>query len=147
MKLTNFDIISVAMSQYGIKENTSNTVHEEKILSYFHEIGHSWVKNDETAWCSAYWNWVIKKCDLTGTGKLNARSWLEAGEKVDIGNAVVGDTVVLWRTAPHSWKGHVGGYINHDNKFIYMIGGNQNNEVNISSYPISRVLEIRRISK
>lgn len=143
--MINKDIIEVALSQYGVTENTSSKVHNEKILSYFHETGHKWVKNDETAWCSAFWNWVISKCELKGSGKLNARSWLDVGEEVEIGNAKVGDTVVLWRSSPNSWKGHVGGYITHDSKYVYLIGGNQSNQVNIKPYLKSRILSVRRL--
>jgi hypothetical protein len=49
--------------------------------------------------------------------------------------------------------GHVGFYAgcdecdSYDNGKIYLLGGNQNDEVNLRSYPVDRVLGIRRVIK
>ena len=137
-------VINRALSQYGVKEipgQEDNPV----IVSYFSEIGHSWVKDDETAWCSAFANWVAKKENKAYSGKLNARSWLSVGKSVEVPE--IGDIVVLWRSSKSSWKGHVGFFINQDDKYIYILGGNQNNQVCIRPYPKDRLLEYRRLNK
>ena len=103
-------LIEIALSQYGVKEITGAS-HNPTVVQYFREIGHSWVKNDETAWCSAFANWVVKQAGLKGSGRLDARSWLLVGEKTD--TPQLGDIVVFWREKPTSWKGHVGFYIGH----------------------------------
>lgn len=135
-------VIDMALSQYGIKEIVGKS-HNKEVLKYFSEIGHSWVKNDETAWCSAFVNWVCKKVGKPYSGKLNARSWMDIGEKVDM--ADLGDIVVFWRESKDSWKGHVGFFIRETPSWIYVLGGNQNNQVKIQAYPKSRLLGYRRI--
>ena len=137
-------LLAIAMSQYGVTEIVGKR-HNPIILDYFKQIGHSWVQTDETAWCSAYMNWVALIAGMERTGKLNARSWLTVGQKID--NPKQGDVVIFWREKKSSWKGHVGLFIGytHDKKGIYVLGGNQNNMVNIKRYPTSRLLGFRRL--
>ena len=80
-------------------------------------------------------------CDAPYTGKLNARSWLDIG--METNNPQPGDVVVLWRESKNSWKGHVGFYINRVDDEIFILGGNQDNQVKISGYPSSRLLGYR----
>lgn len=137
-------IIQVALTQFGIKEIVGRE-HNPIVVNYFNEIGHSWVKDDETAWCSAFANWVALKANASMSNKLNARSWLNVGEEVK--EAQQGDVVVFWRESKNSWKGHVAFYVNETENFINVIGGNQSNGVNIKAYPKARLLGYRRIEK
>jgi uncharacterized protein (TIGR02594 family) len=137
-------VLDFALSQYGVKE-IKGEKHNEKIVKYFNEIGHNWVRDDETAWCSAFMNWCCMSVGVTRSGKLNARSWLNVGNGV--GSPIMGDGVVFWRDKKDSWKGHIGLYVNDlDDKYINILGGNQNNMVCIKPYPKERVLSYRRLS-
>ena len=135
-------VIDIALSQYGIKEIVGSG-HNKEVLKYFSEIGHAWVKNDETAWCSAFANWCCKKAGKAHSHKLNARSWLSVGSVID--NPELGDIVIFWRESKTSWKGHVAFFIRETPSWIYVLGGNQNNQVKISAYPKSRLLAYRRV--
>ena len=137
-----FEHLFVALSQFGVKEIVGGN-HNPVILDYFAQIGHDWVKDDETAWCSAFVNWVMKMSNKPYSGKLNARSWMDVGAPTD--NPVMGDIVVLWRESPDSWKGHVGIFIRRTVRHIYVLGGNQQNQVNILAYKSNRLLGYRRI--
>ncbi len=131
--------IEVALSQYGIKEIRGESDNPE-VLKYFDAIGFDGkALKDETAWCSAFVNWVCKTCDLPYTRRLNARSWLEIG--LPTTNPKQGDIVVLWRENKRGWKGHVGFYIRETKTHIYLLGGNQGNQVQIAPYPKTRLLE------
>lgn len=141
----NTKILTIALWQYGIAEFKGSKDNPE-ILKYFVALGFAIARfKDETAWCSAFANWVAKTAGYQYTGKLNARSWLQVGEKVT--QPQLGDVVVFWRENPKSWKGHVAFYIREDESNIYVLGGNQNNQVNIAPYPKSRLLEYRRLKK
>jgi len=131
-----------AMTQFGVKEIRGES-HNEIIVNYFKDIGHSWVDNDETAWCSAFINWCAFKEDLPLSKKLNARSWLEIGE--DVTEPETGDIVVFWREDVNSWKGHVGIYINEEGDYINTLGGNQSNSVCVKKYLKERLLAYRRV--
>ena len=136
--------IQLALSQVGIKEIVGLDDNPE-IIKYFDDIGFDGsALKDETAWCSAFANWVCFKSNLPMSGKLNARSWLTVGSKAT--TPITGDIVVLWRSSKDSWKGHVGFYVANRNGFIYILGGNQNNQVKISAYPEHRLLEYRVVT-
>ena len=118
--------------------------HNPKVLSYFVEAGHAWVKDDETAWCAAFVGAMLARGGLVGTGRLDARSYLGWGAPVEIKDARPGDLVVFSRGDPKGWQGHVGFYVDHDAKSVLCLGGNQRNQVNIASYGRDRLLGVRR---
>ena len=134
--------IEIALKEFGTKEFAGN-MHNPAILRYFKEIGHNWVKTDETAWCSAFVNYVCKKAGLPISGKLNARSWMNIGTEVT--EPKLGDVVIFWRESRTSWKGHVAFFINETNNKIHVLGGNQQNQVKISAYPKNRLLKYIRL--
>ncbi len=145
MKSKNDEILALALTQYGVEE-TVGGIHNATILNYFKEIGHDWVKTDETAWCSAFMNWVSFMTGSEMSRKLNARSWLNIGDEVT-GTPKPGDVVVFWRGSPNDWRGHVAIFINYDEdgKHVNVLGGNQRNMVCISPYDKGRILSIRRL--
>lgn len=134
-------LLSIALSQYGLRE-VPGAENNPEIMKFFHEIGQDWVQGDETAWCSAFINWCAKMEGLDYSGKLTARSWLNIGASCGIEEA---DIVIFWRESPTSWKGHVGIPIREWSGEIWTLGGNQSNMVNISPYPISRILNYRKL--
>jgi len=97
----------------------------------------------QTAWCAAYVNAVLGSQGVEGTGRLNARSFLDFGDEV--GEPSLGDIVVLSRGDPNGWQGHVGFYAGRgaDGK-IKILGGNQSQQVSVAEYDESRVLGYRR---
>ena len=137
-------VFNKALSVFGLKEQKGDA-HNKQILEFFEVCGHSWVKTDETAWCSAFANWCCKETGFVYSGELDARSWLQVGIKAI--TPQIGDLVVFWRESKESWKGHVGFWLNEDEKYIYCLGGNQHNKVCVSKYPKSQLLEYRRIQK
>ncbi|MFK7750852.1 MAG: TIGR02594 family protein [Kordia sp.] len=136
-------LIQKALSQYGVTE-VDGKVDNPQIIKYFDVLGYNGTKlHDETAWCSAFVNWVAKTENYTYSGKLNARSWLNVGESTAV--PAQGDVVILWRDAPNSWKGHVGFFVKQTKRYVYILGGNQNNRVSIKAYPKNRILDYRKL--
>ena len=142
----NSELIMKALSQYGVKEIPGD-INNQQILEYFKISGHSWVKDDDTySWCAAFLNWVAITCGYESTSTLLARDWLKVGKSTT--EPKVGDVVVLWRISKDSLYGHVGFYIGESTDgYVYVLGGNQSNMVNISLYPKYRVLGYRRLNK
>ena len=138
------NLITIALGQIGIKEFSGKRDNPE-VLKYFHDLGFDSQKiKDETSWCSAFMNWVAKTAGYEFSGGLNARSWLKVGKKIK--NPQVGDVVVFWRESEKSWKGHVGIYLREDSLKIYVLGGNQKNQVCVQPYWKAQLLGYRRIS-
>lgn len=137
------NIIQTALSQYGVKETVGSKDHPQ-IINYFTSLGFDGNKlHDETAWCSAYANWVAKTAGYEFSGQLTARSWLTVG--VSTATPEIGDVVVLWRESPKSWKGHVGFFIKETKRYVYVLGGNQSNKVCMKAYPKNRVLDYKKL--
>lgn len=132
--------LEVALQEYGTWEWQGGD-HNPRILQYFSEIGHNWVKDDETAWCAAFINWCLFKAGMPHTGRLDARSFLGYGEETE--KPVLGDLAIFWRIREKSVWGHVGFYISESPSYVYILSGNQNNQVNIQPYPKSRLLGYR----
>lgn len=118
--------------------------HNPKVVQYFADVGHEWVKDDETAWCAAFVGAMIERSGGNSTRKLNARSYLEWGEPVELADAKEGDIVVFSRGDPNGWQGHVGFFVKRVGTHIEVLGGNQSNQVNKQRYPVSRLLSVRR---
>jgi hypothetical protein len=91
---------------------------------------------------------------LPRSKNLRARSWLKVGRVIRLEDALpYNDVVILSRgenpppadviNAP----GHVGFYAGQEQEkdSVLMLGGNQNNEVNISPYAVNRILGVRRL--
>jgi len=108
-----------------------------------------------TAWCMAMVNACLGEVGKKGTGKLNARSGLDLGEKIDLEDAQEGDIAIFAR-GNSGWEGHIG-FINKvipkvGGPVLEIIGGNQtsdesgkSDEVNIARYTTQRLLGIRRV--
>jgi uncharacterized protein (TIGR02594 family) len=133
----------IAMAELGETEIAGTARNNKRIQSYLSVVG---LGNDpdETPWCSAFVNWVLKKAGVADiTGSAAARSWLKFGRSVKTKPEPF-DVVVFWRGEPNGWQGHVAFYISRSGDTIKVLGGNQGNAVSIASYPASRLLDIRR---
>jgi len=96
-----------------------------------------------TAWCAAFVNATLQQSGQTGTGKLNARSYMDWGQAVD--QPQRGDVAVFSRGDPSGWQGHVGFFDGYDdNGRIRVLGGNQGDAVSVASYDPASLLGFRR---
>ena len=139
-------IHSVAEGYLGLQE-FPGARHNERIVQMFAETGPGWVDDDDTPWCAAFVGSVLAQTGMQGTGQLNARSYLEWGEAVDLTRAKRGDIVVFWRVSRDGWQGHVGFYHGIDGNNILVLGGNQGNAVSVAPYSADRLLGVRRAAQ
>lgn len=110
-------------------------------ITQYHEPTNIRGYDDKAAWCSSFANWCMQQAGIAGTGSALARSWLEWG--VPLEQPRPGCVVVVTRDDPAGWKGHVGFYLRSDTEWIYLLGGNQLDEVREHFYPLSDVLGYR----
>lgn len=114
-----------------------------KVVAYFRDAGHAWVKDDETAWCAAFVGAMLKRAGMEGTGKLTARSYLEWGVPVELADAREGD-VLVFKRGTSAWQGHVTFFVRRAGTHIECLGGNQSDQVKVSRYPLVDLLGVRR---
>jgi len=129
---------AMAKTQMGIHE-IPGSKQEKKILEY-HQATSLKATDEETPWCSSFANWVVKQCGVEGTNSAAARSWMKWGRELK--QPVKGCIVVFSRTG----GGHVSFFDSQDKDFIYCLGGNQSDGVNISAYRKDRLLGFRGVA-
>jgi uncharacterized protein (TIGR02594 family) len=136
------DPMKIASSFSGLTETKDAKV----IASFIKKASGIDINPADTAWCAAFVNGVLGASGGTGTGKLNARSFLNWG--VPVTKPSQGDVVVFERGSAASGKGHVGFFIGTEMKdgkqYIKVLGGNQSDSVKESSYPADKLLGYRR---
>lgn len=123
----------------GIKEIPGKQ-HNQEILSLWEDAEiPGGASDDETPWCAAFVNGCLVRGNKAGTKSGLARSFmwdsnknnfdhLDAPEKYSIG---------VMKRGNSTWEGHVGFVADYDDKYVYLLGGNQKNAVNVSRYPRS----------
>lgn len=142
-------ILDVANAYFGYDERDSKQA--LALSEFFKKAGGLNLDPSTTAWCAGFANAVLGEAGFGGTGKLNARSFLNYGQAVE--SPQVGDIVVFSRGDPKGWQGHVGfiAGINKDGT-LQVLGGNQSTSesrgrgvsVNISTFSTDKVLGYRR---
>ena len=132
------ELIATAESMLGMNESS-----QRETLASFLQAGGTNIDPSKTAWCAAFVNATLAKTGLDGTGRLNARSFLDWGSEVT--EPQLGDIVVLSRGDPNGWEGHVGFFKGFDaNGDILILGGNQGDSVSVSAYSADKLLGYRR---
>jgi len=137
----------IAKSKLGLHEVRDNKKIREFLKSNSIK-GDINIDPSTTAWCAAFVNACEREGGYIGNGRLNARSFLTYGDKVELKNAQQGDIVVFARGGS-TWQGHVA-YLDKVVKdksgrtLIQTIGGNQSDSVSIGWYTVDRLLGIRR---
>jgi uncharacterized protein (TIGR02594 family) len=138
-------VLEKAMEHLGLRELPGGK-HNPAIVQMFADVGHEWVKDDETAWCAAFVGSVLKSAGLPHTGKLNARSYLGWGEAVLPKDAEPGDVMIFSRGDPNGWQGHVAFFVRREQTGYLVLGGNQSNAVTMQTYAFNRLLGVRRMA-
>ena len=96
---------------------------------------------DEDAWCSAAMNGWCYSIGVERSGSAAAISWADVGEPISLEDAIIGMDILVF---PH----HVGIYAGMKSKdLVKCLGGNQNNEVNVSPYLVSKLEAVRRLRR
>ncbi len=126
----------------GVSEY-SGALTNPKIEEMFSLSGSPWVHSDETPWCAAFVGACLRLSGFRSSNNLGARSYLNYGAPLE--EPVPGCIVVFWRGDPNDTsRGHVA-FLDHvDDKYVYALGGNQGNMVQVRPYDRNRVLAFRQ---
>lgn len=138
----------------GVKE-IAGAVHNPLVVAMLKLVAPG-VSDDETAWCSAFVNWVAWLLGCQRSNSLAARSWLKVGAEVWPGDARAGFHVVVLKRGGGNQPGpevtsgapgHVGFFdgFDPDGKRVWVLGGNQGNAVSRAAFPRADILGIREI--
>jgi uncharacterized protein (TIGR02594 family) len=111
----------------GIEENP-------RIIEYFQALrdGKAY-RDDRDDWSSPFVEWSLQQAGKSGPHSIKPNDWLGWGRLLK--SPVAGAIVIL------SFSGlqHVGFYFGEDSDFVRVLGGNQNDAVNVYRYPKTAV--------
>ncbi len=139
MEVTAFQLASRFI---GLKEIPGEN-HNPMILAML-KLHNEWPQEDEVPWCSAFVNFISFLLNLPGTKSLAAISWETTGRAISIEEAKKGFDIVVLRRG-EGWQRHVGFYSHHNKENVWLLGGNQNNQVNVAPFSIERISAVRRL--
>ena len=125
----------IAEKELGVAE-IPGAEHSARVLEY-HQATSLKASTDEIPWCASFVNWVLKQMGEEGTNSAAARSFLKWG--VPLKTPVKGCIAVFTRDG----GGHVAFFDRMEGSRVYCLGGNQNNKVQVSGYPKSRLMGFR----
>ena len=110
--------------------------HNPTILRWVHQLG-GWFKDDETPWCGTFAAHCLRTSGI-GVPKhwYRAKAFADWGDEID---PRVGAVAVFGR----SGGGHVGFIVGASATNLYILGGNQRNEVNITPIAKDRLIAVR----
>ena len=132
-------ILVEAIKHIGTKEIVGK-VHNKKILAWAEAIGlKSVYTNDEIPWCGLF---IAYCCHAQGLDVVKhplwALNWNKFGNVAQV--PMLGDVLTFTRNG----GGHVGIYVGEDTTCYHVLGGNQNNQVNVMRIEKSRLSQARR---
>jgi len=122
--------IVIAKKEIGQKE-IKGSKHNKRILEY-HDSTTFNADTDEVPWCSSFVNWVITQAGYNGTNSSWAKDWIKWGRKMD--KPVYGAICTIDYSYKGEKGGHVGFVVGKEENYVYLLGGNQGDQVKVSKY-------------
>lgn len=122
----------------GLKEIPGKQ-HNQEIVALWRESGMPQITDDETPWCMAFVNGCLVRGNKAGTKSGLARSPLypEHKDKFEKLDGPELYSIGVMKRGNSSWQGHVGFVADFNDKYVWLLGGNQGNAVSIARYPRS----------
>jgi uncharacterized protein (TIGR02594 family) len=131
-------ILVQAVKLIGTKEIVGKA-HNPVILEWAKELKIKAYTNDEIAWCGLFIAYCAHKAGVEVVdGPLWALNWAKYGTKES--TPMLGDVLTFKRNG----GGHVGLYVGEDRTHYHVLGGNQNNQVNVMRIAKTRLHQARR---
>ena len=140
----------IAVHELGTAEIYGDA-HNDRIIEY-HQTTSLKATSDEVPWCASFVNWCLREAGFTGTNSARARSFLNYGEPVALNDIRAGDIVVFssrtnGASGNNPMQGHVAFFCEWRDVrkgTMNVCGGNQSNQVSITTYGIENLIGIRR---
>lgn len=134
--------VLAALSFYG-ESPIAGKMANEQILAFLKATSYPVTDSDEVPWCSAFLVYIFQQCGIETTANAAALSWLNFSENTD--QPKLGDVVVLGWPKETKANHHVGLFIREKAEVVYILAGNQHNEVDIVAWNKADVLSYRKL--
>lgn len=122
--------MTIATKEIGIAE-IPGAKHHPRIIEY-HQATSLKAQNDETSWCAAFASWVLLQAGYKSPKTAWARDFEKYGQKID--SPKYGCLMGFERNGPGG-DSHIAFYTGkEDEKYYYVLGGNQGNQTCVKGY-------------
>jgi uncharacterized protein (TIGR02594 family) len=139
--MTNHPILA-ALRYYG-ERPIHGPMSNPQIVEFIKATSYPDTGSDEVPWCSAFLVYVFKECGIETPANAAAMSWMTYSVPTD--QPSLGDVVVLAWPAGAPTNHHVGLFIRETAELVYILAGNQNDEVDIVAWRKRSVLSYRKL--
>lgn len=131
-----------AFREVGTGERTPS---DNPAIVGYHAHTHLGATNDETPWCSSFCCWVFDNEGFTSTASAASLSWLRWGRVLE--KPTRGCVVIFERRDKHGNtipnRGHCGFWLGEDVRGVWVLGGNQRNQVGVNRFSKSAIVGYR----
>lgn len=134
--------IAEARKLIGVTEAAGKT-NNAKVVAMFKDAGCPEIKTDSTAWCAAFVGACLHRAKIERPATLWALNYSAWGKKLDSPAYGCVATKTRKNKLGKIIGGHVFFVVGWDRTFVYALGGNQNDSVNIGKYPRNVVVAYR----
>jgi uncharacterized protein (TIGR02594 family) len=134
--------VLVALTFYGEKPIPGYQSNPH-IIEFLKATSYPDASSDEVPWCSAFLVWIFQQCGIATSANAAALSWLTYSVSTD--QPSLGDVVVLGWPQEKPVSHHVGLFIRETPNLVYVLAGNQNDEVDICAWRKRSVLSYRKL--
>lgn len=130
--------------EIGTKE-IKGPKHSNAVLGYGIDARVPDTSSDEIPWCAWFVGAMLEREGIRGTHSALARSYEQKGWGVSLPKDELrpGAIAVLNRPGGAAWQGHVGIVVGSNDTHVFLLGGNQNNQVSIAPFAKSRIVAVK----
>lgn len=131
--------LALAADMLGVKEGLG-AANNAQVVKLFADAGFPGIKTDSTAWCAAYVNAMLERAGHRGSRSLAARSFENWG--VGLNEPTMG-CIATKKRAGSSWQGHTGFVVGANKDQVFLLGGNQSDQVSVAAFKRSEIVAFR----
>jgi len=134
-----YNYVKIAKEELGVTEIRG--AGSNKRIEQYHRVAGGYHWKDDVPWCASFISFIMVKAGYHNLPKypFRAKSWLNFG--VSVGKPYYGSLAIKSRKG----GGHIGIVlgISSDERYLYILGGNQNDKVCIKKYRKSVFIDFR----
>jgi len=119
---------TLAMGEIGTREEGNNS---GAAIARYRQLAQC--GSDHDPWCAIFVNAMFALCKppVPGTKSASSQSFRTSPDFKQLDGPALGAIVVFWRKSPRSGLGHVGFYRGETSESVYVLGGNEDDMVQI----------------
>ena len=131
------DWMLTAEAEIGVKEVQGEADNPRVI--WYHSFTDLGAQHDSVPWCSSFICAMLESNGYSSTRNALARSYLDYGSQIEPRYGAI----CIVKRGRHEWQGHVGFYVYQDEHYIYILGGNQKDAVNVRGFKKDILIDAR----